>query len=101
MSEMDGLETIKEIKRLDPSTEILVISSSSSKYDTIDAIGFGASDYIVKPFDRNLVGFRIVKMLREKANIDQSKKQIDMIFKKLQISKNQTKESATKNYLRR
>lgn len=101
MPEMDGLETIKEIKRLEPSTEILVISSSSSKYDTIDAIGFGASDYIVKPFDRNLVGFRIVKMLREKANTDQSKKQVDMVFKKLQISKNQTKESATKNYLRR
>lgn len=103
MPKMDGLDTIKEIKKLEPTTEILVISSSAAKYDTMDAIEFGATDYIVKPFDRNLVAFRIVKILREKANREQSKNEFDQIKKLISKPKVDDKEISTipKNYLRR
>lgn len=103
MPKMDGLETIKEIKKLKPDTEILVISSSSAKYDTIDAIKFGATDYIVKPFEKNLVAFRIVKILREKISREQSQKEFDQIQKLISKNKNNYEQLSTtpKSYLKR
>ena len=73
MPDVDGLDVLKKIHELNPASYVIVISSSTAKIDTQDAIKFGACDYIVKPFDRNEIAFKIIKALREKARNDQMK----------------------------
>ena len=64
------------MQELNPSSYVIIISSSTSKKDTQDAMKYGACDYMVKPFDRNEIAFKIIKALREKARNDQMKEYI-------------------------
>ena len=76
MPDVDGLEVLKKMQELNPSSYVIIISSSTSKIDTQDAMKYGACDYMVKPFDRNEIAFKIIKALREKARNDQMKEYI-------------------------
>ncbi|RDJ31429.1 MAG: response regulator [Crenarchaeota archaeon] len=76
MPDIDGLDVLKKMQELNPSSYVIVISSSTAKIDTQDAMKYGACDYIVKPFDRNEIAFKIIKALREKARNDQMKEYI-------------------------
>ena len=79
MPDIDGLVVLKKMQKLNPSSYVIVISSSTSKIDTQDAMKYGAYDYIVKPFDRNEIAFKIIKALREKANNDQMKEYLSSL----------------------
>ena len=48
MGEMDGLETLKKVKRFNPDIYIVVISGDETKQTPINALKFGAFDYITK-----------------------------------------------------
>lgn len=50
MSQMDGLELLKKIKQKNPRVEVIMITGFPSPENTLNALRFGASDYIVKPF---------------------------------------------------
>lgn len=79
MPDIDGLRVLKKIHELNSSSYVLVISSSTSTIDTQEAMKYGAYDYIVKPFDRNEIAFKIIKALREKARHDDMKKYVDSL----------------------
>jgi len=49
MPEMDGLEVLREIKMIDPETEVIIITGHGDIDSTISALQFGASDFINKP----------------------------------------------------
>lgn len=51
MPEMNGLETLKEIKRLYPKIPVIMFSALTEKGAalTLDALSLGASDYVTKP----------------------------------------------------
>lgn len=51
MPEMDGLATLKQIRRLYPSIRVVMFSSSTQEgaQATIEALALGASDYVQKP----------------------------------------------------
>lgn len=49
LPDMDGLEIIKEI-RLTSEVPIIVVSARTQEKEKIEALDFGASDYITKPF---------------------------------------------------
>jgi DNA-binding NtrC family response regulator len=51
MPEMDGIELIKEIKKMDPCIEVIVMTAYASVDTAIEAVRIGARDYIRKPFD--------------------------------------------------
>ncbi|MEI8216292.1 MAG: sigma-54 dependent transcriptional regulator [Eubacteriales bacterium] len=51
MPEMDGIELIKEIKKMDPCIEVIVMTAFASVDTAIEAVRIGARDYIRKPFD--------------------------------------------------
>ncbi|RDJ31224.1 MAG: response regulator [Crenarchaeota archaeon] len=70
MPEMDGITTLRLMKKMDPSVKVMMMSLSGSKNDTQDAIKYGACDFLLKPFDRNEFAFKVIKNLREKANED-------------------------------
>ena len=51
MPVMDGLETLKEIKREDPDLRVVMFSSftTTGAQVTVDALTLGAEDYVAKP----------------------------------------------------
>jgi two-component system chemotaxis response regulator CheY len=50
MPKMGGIETVREIKRLDPDARILVCSAVGQEALADEALKAGAREYIVKPF---------------------------------------------------
>lgn len=70
MPGIDGLEVIRIMHKIDHTTKIMVITSSTSKADTQDSIKFGACDIIHKPFSQNEIALKIVKHLRDKIRGD-------------------------------
>ncbi|MFD1611918.1 sigma-54-dependent transcriptional regulator [Sphingomonas tabacisoli] len=50
-SRLDGLETLDEIKRRDPSLPVLVISGHGNLDTAVAAVRRGAADFIEKPFE--------------------------------------------------
>ena len=51
MPEMDGLETLQNIKRLYPEIIVVMITGSPSKDNVQESIQGGASGFIIKPFN--------------------------------------------------
>lgn len=52
MPEKNGVETVKEIKKLDPSAKIIMITSKNDEENLLDAINAGADGYILKPIHK-------------------------------------------------
>ena len=50
MPEMDGLQALKEIVKLDPKSKVVMVSAMGQEAMVRDAIVSGAKGFIVKPF---------------------------------------------------
>ncbi len=50
MPEMDGIECITELLKIDPKINILVVSALSDKSTAIQALKLGARGFVAKPF---------------------------------------------------
>jgi two-component system chemotaxis response regulator CheY len=50
MPEMDGIEALIGIKKVDPEAKIVMCSAMGQQTMVIDSIKAGAKDFIVKPF---------------------------------------------------
>ena len=61
MPEMDGIEAVKEIKKINPSAAVIMCSAMGQQSMVIEAIQSGAKDFIVKPFQAD----RIVEAVRK------------------------------------
>ena len=51
----DGLYALREIIKLDPDARVIVVSALDQKNVLKDALRAGASDFVVKPFDRQVL----------------------------------------------
>ena len=49
MPEMDGLEVLENVARIDRSIPIIIVSGAGNIADTVEALRLGAWDYIIKP----------------------------------------------------
>jgi PAS domain S-box-containing protein len=52
MPELDGLEVLKRIKRIDPAIEVVMITAYASLETVKHALTHGAFEYLIKPFSR-------------------------------------------------
>jgi DNA-binding NtrC family response regulator len=50
---MNGMDTLKEIKKLYPTIPVIMVSGAQDLDQAVDAIKVGASDYISKPYDKD------------------------------------------------
>ena len=55
MPEMDGIQALKEIKKLDGSATVIMCSAMGQQAMVIESIQAGAKDFIVKPFQAERV----------------------------------------------
>lgn len=51
MPQMDGIETLKEIKKRKPHLEVILMTAFGEVKSYLDAMDLGAFDYFNKPFD--------------------------------------------------
>lgn len=61
MPEMDGIEALKEIRKLNPNATVVMCSAMGQQAMVIEAIQAGAKDFVVKPFNND----RVVEALRK------------------------------------
>ena len=55
MPEMDGIQALKEIKKIDAAAKIIMCSAMGQQAMVIESIQAGAKDFIVKPFQAERV----------------------------------------------
>ena len=55
MPKFDGLHALKNILEKDPQAKIVVVSALDQKSVLKDAFKLGASDFVVKPFDKQML----------------------------------------------
>jgi CheY-like chemotaxis protein len=48
---MNGIETLKRLREVDPNAAVIMISGSSDQQIALEAVALGAYDHITKPFD--------------------------------------------------
>lgn len=70
MPDLDGLQALREIKRLQPNLPVIIVTGQGTMETAIEATRHGAFDYQVKPFkpeemlrivDRALLGVQMLK----------------------------------------
>lgn len=71
MPNMDGLTLLKEIKSRYPETFVLMLTGLDSTRDAVAAMKSGAYDYILKPFDIEMIKKTLEKILVHKAILAQ------------------------------
>ena len=55
MPEMDGIQALKEIKKIDGGAKVIMCSAMGQQAMVIESIQSGAKDFIVKPFQADRV----------------------------------------------
>lgn len=65
MPSMDGMEVLQRLKQNDAtkSIPVIMLSARSSEKDIVGAFDLGADDYLVKPFQPEVLWARIQKIL--------------------------------------
>jgi DNA-binding NtrC family response regulator len=53
MPGMDGIETLREIKRIKPLVEVIMLTGHATVETAIEGMKLGAYDYLMKPTDMN------------------------------------------------
>ncbi|GAA0535346.1 response regulator transcription factor [Chitinophaga japonensis] len=64
MPNMDGFKLAEEIRDVDPDIPLFFLSAKTMKEDIIQGYKLGADDYIVKPFDSELLLLKIKAILK-------------------------------------
>ncbi len=63
MPDMEGVDALKEIRRIDPRAVVIMCSAMGQKQMIVEAIKSGAKDFIVKPLQTSRVIEAISKAL--------------------------------------
>jgi DNA-binding NtrC family response regulator len=65
MPKINGLETLKQLKKRHPGLPVIMSTSESERDLAIQLMKEGADDYIVKPLDRAVILQKMKKMVEE------------------------------------
>jgi DNA-binding NtrC family response regulator len=74
MPGMDGIEVLKKVKDIDPDAEVIIITGHGDIENAIEALKYGASDFITKPVRDETLTIAL-KRAREKLDIKQQLKE--------------------------
>jgi two-component system cell cycle response regulator CtrA len=64
LPDMDGYDVLKELRNAKIETPILILSGLTELDNKIKGLGFGADDYLTKPFDKRELQARLQAILR-------------------------------------
>ena len=72
LPDMDGYEVLKRLRASKVETPILILSGLTEMDNKIKGLGFGADDYLTKPFDKRELVARIQAIVRRSQGHSQS-----------------------------
>jgi len=81
MPGMDGIEVLEKIKIIDPNTEVIIITGHGDIDNTIEALKYGASDFINKPVRDDALSIAL-KRAKEKLDIKRQLKEYTIDLEK-------------------
>lgn len=64
MPVMDGIEALKEMRKIGVHTPVILLTAKSQIDDKVEGLDSGANDYLTKPFDKKELLARIRALLR-------------------------------------
>lgn len=64
LPEKDGLQVCRELREKEKDVPIIMLTSRSSKQDIVTGLESGADDYLVKPFDYDILVARLEALTR-------------------------------------
>ncbi len=64
---MDGLETLKEVRSLDPHAQVVIVTAIDQKDTLMETIRLGALDFLVKPIRPDRIQSVLAKVARRNA----------------------------------
>ena len=69
LPDMDGYDVLKELRDSKVETPVLILSGLTELDNKIKGLGFGADDYLTKPFDKRELIARIQAIVRRSQGI--------------------------------
>ena len=83
LPDMDGMEVLKSVRKWS-NLPVVVVSARNHEHDKVEALDYGADDYLVKPFEMKELMARINAVLRRSEIPEDTKKKL--VFDKLVIN---------------
>jgi DNA-binding NtrC family response regulator len=68
MKKMGGLEVLHHVKKVHPSTEVIILTAHGTIVNAVEAMKLGAFDYLTKPFEPD-ESILVVKKALERKNL--------------------------------
>jgi len=62
MPHKNGLQLVKDLRELGADVPIVMVTTESERHTVIEAIQAGVSDYLIKPFDSELLKKKLEKI---------------------------------------
>ena len=63
LPDMDGMEVLKSVRKWS-NLPVVVVSARNHEHDKVEALDYGADDYLVKPFELEELVLRVENVLR-------------------------------------
>jgi len=80
MPNMNGLELSTEIKKINPDTQVIILSAFDNKDYLLEAIEIGIDHYIMKPMNMNSMTATLLKSIKTLELIDELEKHKKLII---------------------
>lgn len=65
MEEIDGIQVLKEVKRRNPACGVVLLTGYGNMDSVIEALRSGVDDYLLKPYNREELFFRLARCLEK------------------------------------
>ena len=91
LPDMSGYDVLKKLRTAKVSTPILILSGMSEPDDKVKGLGFGADDYLTKPFNKDELVARIHAIVRRskghaQSTIETGKLTVNLDSKSVEVS---------------
>jgi DNA-binding NtrC family response regulator len=70
MPGMDGLETLREIKKINPAIEVIMLTGHANVETAVEGMELGAFDYLMKPVDFDELLYKLQDAYKKKTMHD-------------------------------
>ncbi len=80
LPDMDGLEVLRQIRKLDSELPVLILTARDSIEDKVSGLDLGADDYLCKPFEIEELEARLRVLERRLGTASSSKIEFDNII---------------------
>lgn len=107
MPKKDGFSLAEDVKKIDKNTPIIFLTARNMREDILKGYQLGADDYITKPFDTELLLYKIKAILQRSSTLENEEQEqfkisnifFDSMLRQLRVGDNEYKLSPKENEL--